>query len=76
MGDLIHIRIDANMRKEIQNVLQEGLFSSTTEFIKDAIRKSIEEYKMKKALIVVGDHGHALIARDNVLTQQKHWYMG
>lgn len=46
---LTHIRLDAKMEEEIQKVISSELFSSKSEFIRDAIRKSIESYKAKVA---------------------------
>ncbi len=43
MGDLIHIRIDEAVRKEIAVVIKKsGLYSSESEFVRDAIRKNID----------------------------------
>ncbi|MCX6709196.1 MAG: hypothetical protein NTW67_06140 [Candidatus Woesearchaeota archaeon] len=50
MGDLVHLRIDKEMRARIDEVVHNGLFSNMTEFIREAIRKSIDEYETKKAI--------------------------
>ncbi len=48
MGDLIHLRIEKQLKEEINKVVNSGLFSNMTEFIRDAIRKSIEQYEIQK----------------------------
>ena len=55
MGDLIHLRIDKKMKKEIEQVLKDELFSNMTEFIKDSIRKNIEGYQAKKSILLTGE---------------------
>jgi Arc/MetJ-type ribon-helix-helix transcriptional regulator len=45
MGDLVHLRLDAKMRDEINKIIENNMFSSETEFIRDSIRKNIELYK-------------------------------
>ncbi len=50
MGDLVHLRIDKEMKARINEVVHNGLFSNMTEFIREAIRKSIDEYETKKAI--------------------------
>ncbi len=50
MGDLVHIRLDAKMRKEIKQAVKDTMFSSESEFIRDAIRRNIENYKKIRIL--------------------------
>ena len=38
------------MKARIKEVVHNGLFSNMTEFIREAIRKSIDEYETKKAI--------------------------
>jgi Arc/MetJ-type ribon-helix-helix transcriptional regulator len=38
------------MKARINEVVHNGLFSNMTEFIREAIRKSIDEYETKKAI--------------------------
>jgi len=53
MGELIHIRIDKKMRNEMNAIVEAELFSNTTEFVRDAIRKNIEQYKTNRAKILL-----------------------
>lgn len=46
---LTHIRLDSKMEREIQYVVNAELFTNKSEFIRDAIRKSIESYKTAMA---------------------------
>ncbi len=48
MGDLVHLRLEKELKERIKEVIGTGLFSNTTEFIRDAIRKSIEKYELEK----------------------------
>ena len=50
MGELIHLRLEKQMKKRMNDVIKTGMFANMTEFIRDAIRKSIDEYEKKKAI--------------------------
>lgn len=50
MGDLVHLRLSKQLKESMNEVVSTGLFANTTEFIRDAIRKSIEEYEQRKAI--------------------------
>jgi Arc/MetJ-type ribon-helix-helix transcriptional regulator len=52
----IHVRLPNKVFKEAQEIVEEGLFSSLNEFIKDSVRRGIDEYKKKKALAVLARH--------------------
>jgi Arc/MetJ-type ribon-helix-helix transcriptional regulator len=56
MNELIHLRIEPNIKKEILEITENNNFSSVSEFVKDAIRKSIEDYKKKIALQKISEH--------------------
>jgi len=45
MGELIHIRIEKKVRDEIQKIIKDNMFSSESEFIRDALRNNIEVYR-------------------------------
>lgn len=53
---LTHIRLDEKMEAEISQLLEREMFSSKSEFIRDAIRKSIEDYKTKLAKHLINKH--------------------
>ncbi|MBW2968662.1 ribbon-helix-helix domain-containing protein [Candidatus Woesearchaeota archaeon] len=50
MGELVHLRLEKKLKKEINTIVKTGFFSNMTEFIRDAIRKSIEDYEKKRAI--------------------------
>jgi len=50
MAEMIHIRINEKIRKEMKKVVKNNLFSNESEFIRDAIRNNIEKYKKIKLL--------------------------
>lgn len=50
MNDMIHIRLEPRIKQKIEQVRQELFFSSTSEFIKDAIRKQLEDYERQLIL--------------------------
>ena len=55
MGELVHLRLEREMLKKIDHMLKGGLFTNRTEFIRDSIRKNIEEYE--KRIIIIGLSG-------------------
>lgn len=44
MGNLLHIRVSKNMKKKIQEFIDEGLFSNQAEIAREAIRHLILKY--------------------------------
>lgn len=50
MGELVHLRLGKKLKQEINEIVKTGFFSNMTEFIKDSIRKNLEEYEKKKAI--------------------------
>ena len=50
MEKSIHLRIPKVLYKESENIKKDFGFSSIQEFIKDAMRKAILEYKKQRAL--------------------------
>jgi Arc/MetJ-type ribon-helix-helix transcriptional regulator len=56
MESMLHIRIDKRMKDEMNNIIEKELFINTTEFIRDAIRKNIENYKTKYAKILLEEN--------------------
>ncbi|MEE8168343.1 MAG: hypothetical protein V3T58_05680 [Candidatus Hydrothermarchaeales archaeon] len=52
----IHVRLPPKVFEEAQGIVDEGLFSSLNEFIKESIRANVEEYKKRKALDVLSRH--------------------
>ncbi len=47
---LTHIRLDAKMDEAIDTVLAHTYFKNKSEFVRDAIRKSLEEYEVHTKL--------------------------
>ena len=56
MGDLVHLRLEKEMKDRISSVVKIGLFSNMTEFIRDSIRKNIDYFEKKRAI-----HGLAML---------------
>ena len=50
MGELVHLRLEATTRKEMARIVKREQFGSESEFIRDAIRKNIEQYHRLEAL--------------------------
>lgn len=50
MGELVHLRLEKELKKRMNEIVKTGMFANMTEFIRDAIRKSIDEYEKKKAI--------------------------
>ncbi|MFT4312251.1 MAG: ribbon-helix-helix domain-containing protein [Candidatus Woesearchaeota archaeon] len=51
MNQLIHIRLEQSLNSQIENVVKTQFFTNKTEFIKDAIRKSLEEYRLQESIL-------------------------
>jgi Arc/MetJ-type ribon-helix-helix transcriptional regulator len=47
MAEMTHLRLEKELKKQIKEFIDLGLFSNMTEFIKDAIRKNIDEYNRR-----------------------------
>jgi len=50
MTNQIHLRLPEKMYKEILEIQEEFSFSNPQEFIKESLRKSIQEYNKEKAI--------------------------
>jgi Arc/MetJ-type ribon-helix-helix transcriptional regulator len=50
MNDLIHTRLEPGIKDEINKIVKEHYFSSTSEFVKESIRKNLEEYRKKSVI--------------------------
>lgn len=50
MGDLVHLRLSKQLKDSINGIVESGLFSNMTEFIRDAIRRGIDEYEKRQAI--------------------------
>ncbi|MBU2589451.1 MAG: hypothetical protein KKF52_02670 [Nanoarchaeota archaeon] len=48
---LISIRLPEKMLNDAKNITSTGLFSNLNDFIRASIRKSIDDYQTKKALL-------------------------
>jgi Arc/MetJ-type ribon-helix-helix transcriptional regulator len=44
MSTLVHLRFDDKTRTAMRDVITREHFSSETEFVRDAVRKSLEQY--------------------------------
>ena len=47
---LTHIRLNKDIDSAIRNILPQTYFKNKSEFIRDAIRKSLEDYELRKSL--------------------------
>lgn len=50
MTELIHLRLETKLRKEIKKIVTSEMFANESEFIRNAIRENIEKYKKIKLL--------------------------
>lgn len=50
MAQLTPIRIEKQLKEEIKVLIHQGYFSTMTEFVKDSIRKNLENYRKQEAL--------------------------
>ena len=56
MSELTPIRIDKSSKDEIRILIKRGYFSTMTEFVKDSVRKNLEEYRKKQVLKALSDN--------------------
>ena len=47
-GDLVHIRIGGKLKKEIEKLIEEGIFDNQAEATREAIRGLVLKYKRFK----------------------------
>lgn len=55
-GKLVNLRLDERLLKEADAVAKEGLYSNRTDFIREAIRKAIDDFRTKSALAELKKH--------------------
>jgi Arc/MetJ-type ribon-helix-helix transcriptional regulator len=48
MADLIHIRVGKELKKQMQELIDSGLFSNQAEIAREGIREILLKYKNKK----------------------------
>jgi Arc/MetJ-type ribon-helix-helix transcriptional regulator len=44
-GDLVHIRIGDKLKKEVQKLIDEGIFDNQAEATREALRELVLKYK-------------------------------
>lgn len=47
---LVNMRFSKGLLKEIDSVLRDGLYSTRTEFIKEAVRRELSDYRKKQLI--------------------------
>lgn len=47
---LVNMRMSTELLKAVDDTVEEGLYSSRSAFIKEVVRKRVEEYRERKAL--------------------------
>jgi Arc/MetJ-type ribon-helix-helix transcriptional regulator len=52
----IHVRLPPKVFEEAQAMVDEGLFSSLNELVKESVRARVMEYKKSRALSVLAKH--------------------
>jgi len=60
---LITLKLEKNLLMQIDDITSVFGFSSRTEFIRNALRDKVEEYKLKQALIKLGKSKGAMKGR-------------
>lgn len=56
MSELTPLRIDKSSKEEIRILIKRGYFSTITEFVKDSIRKNLEEYRKQQVIKALSDN--------------------
>lgn len=50
MSELIHLRLEKGLKGEIQNIVNDGLYSTQSGFIKEAMRLRLKEVYKERAI--------------------------
>jgi Arc/MetJ-type ribon-helix-helix transcriptional regulator len=50
MAELVHLRLEKKMRNEIKQAVNNSLYSSESDFIRNAIRKELETHQKIQVL--------------------------
>jgi len=53
---LVNMRLDSKFLREVDSVARQALFANRTEFIKDSLRKAIDDFQTKQALKKLRKH--------------------
>ncbi|MBN2126996.1 MAG: ribbon-helix-helix protein, CopG family [Candidatus Diapherotrites archaeon] len=53
---LVNLRLEKNMLKEIDLIAKKSFYKSRTEFIREALRKLLEEQRTKEALKIAEEN--------------------
>ena len=53
MAKLVHLRLPDQLLLDSKTVVEEGGYSTLSEFIKESLRKAVDDYKHKKALYLL-----------------------
>ena len=70
MTTLVHLRIPDQLYKQAQELCETNGFSSTQDFIRDALRKSVEQYQIVQGLKALQGSANTLPA--NVDAQEAY----
>ncbi|RMF89314.1 MAG: hypothetical protein D6733_06555 [Methanobacteriota archaeon] len=52
----IHVRLPPKVFEEAQKIVDEGVFSSMNELVKESVRNAVDEHRKKKALETLAKH--------------------
>jgi Arc/MetJ-type ribon-helix-helix transcriptional regulator len=45
MNEMVHLRLEPKIRNEIKKIVKDNMFSNESEFIRDSIRRNLENYR-------------------------------
>jgi Arc/MetJ-type ribon-helix-helix transcriptional regulator len=69
VNEMVHLRLDSKMRKEMKSIVEDNLFQNETEFIRDSIRRNIELHR--KMQIIHSLRGSLSIKRSKGLKRSE-----
>jgi Arc/MetJ-type ribon-helix-helix transcriptional regulator len=52
--EMVNIKLESKFLKEIDSLVEKNNYQSRTEFIRNALRKGVDEAKLREAMIEIG----------------------
>jgi len=56
VGRLVNLRLDSKFLKELDSVARQALYSSRTEFIKQALHKAVDNFRTEQSIRELRKH--------------------
>jgi Arc/MetJ-type ribon-helix-helix transcriptional regulator len=71
MSEMTHLRLEKELKEQIKEFVEMGLFSNITEFVRDAIRRNIDEYNKRIVITRLRKNMGSLKGKIKPLTKEE-----